>query len=94
MLMLFSLLVLLLIEAFKFSVVHPNAIGSFYEIVPEVDIAGFREGSFLGIKVAQLVLLPGKAGETSHSVIVREVMDIADFSDNTGGEDQAHTWYG
>lgn len=56
--------------------VHPNAVGRFDQVVPEVNITALGQGGFFPGKSCRLVFFPGQAGKLGKGIIAGEVFDI------------------
>lgn len=89
---------LVLVDLFKFEVIvapelgvaSSHRVGSFQQIVAEVAVAGFNHPGVLRLKVAGLVPVPDKTSVFGNRGLRVKTVDIADFSDDTGGVDLAN----
>ena len=90
MLVLVDLMVLEVIVAPELGVASSHRVGGFQQIVTEIAVAGFDHLGMLGFKITGLILVPDKAGKFSNRGLRGKTVDIADFSDDTGGVDFAN----
>ncbi len=89
---------LVLVDLFEFEVIvapelgvaSSHRVGGFQQIVTEIAVAGFDHLGMLGFKITGLILVPDKAGKFSNRGLRGKTVDIADFSDDTGGVDFAN----
>ena len=89
---------LVLVDLFEFEVIvapelgvaSSHRVGGFQQVIAEVAVAGFNHPGVFGFKFTGLVLCPDKAGKLSNGGLRIKAVDIADLSDDTGGENLAN----
>ena len=94
MLVLVDLMVLEVIVAPELGVASSHRVGGFQQVVTEIAVAGFNHPGVLRFKFTGLVLGPDKAGKLGDRGLGIETVDIANFSDDTGGVDLANAGNG
>ena len=93
---------LVLVDLFEFKVIvtpelgvaSSHRVGSFQQVVAEIAVAGFNHLGMFCFKVTGLVPVPDKAGKLGNRGLRIKAMDIADFSNDSGGVDFANAWDG
>ena len=84
---------LVLVDLFEFEVIvtpelgvaSSHRIGGFQQIIAEIAVSRFNHLRVLRFKFTGLVLCPDKAGKLGDRGLGIETVDIANFSNNTGG---------
>ena len=89
---------LVLVDLFEFEVIvapelgvaSSHGVGGFQQVVAEVAVARFDHLRMFGFKITGLISVPDKTGKFSNRGLRIKPMDIANFSDDTGGVDFAN----
>ena len=89
---------LVLVDLFKFEVIvapklgvaSSHGVGGLQQVVAEIAVARLDHLGMLGFKVTGLVPVPDKTGKFGNRGLRVKTMDIANFSDDTGGVDLAN----
>ena len=89
---------LVLVDLFEFKVIvapelgvaSSHRVGGFQQVVAEIAVAGFNHSGVLRFKFTGLVAVPDKAGKLGDRGLRIKAVDIANFSNNTGGVDLAN----
>ena len=84
---------LVLVDLFEFEVIvtpelgvaSSHGVGGFQQVVAEVAVSGFNHQGVLRLEFTGLVFVPDKTGKLGDRGLRIKAVDIADFSDDTGG---------
>ena len=91
MLVLVNLFVFEVVEALVLRVATHEREGGFTQVVFQEAVAGLDEAGILGFKHTGFVFVPNETGIFGKSGLSLKAVDVADFGDDTGGEDGADT---
>ena len=73
------------IVASELGVASSHRVGGFQQVVTEIAVAGFNHPGVLSLEFTGLVFVPDEAGKFGDRGLRIEAVDIADFSNDTGG---------
>lgn len=85
MLMRGSIRVFGLVETSVLLIMYLDAVNRFHQIITEILIAGLDTRRMLCLPVAGLILVPYQAGILGQCLVALKPVDIANFSNDTGG---------
>ena len=89
---------LVLVDLFEFEVIvapelgvaSSHRVGGFQQVVTEIAVAGFNHSGVLRLEFTGLVFVSDEAGKLGDRGLRIKAVDIADFSDDTGGVNLAN----